>query len=212
MSDKDRFKTEQELFWSEEFGNSYIERTRPTQKDIASVLHFFGKVLARTHGVSSVMELGANTGINLAAIHQLIPDAELAAVEINTNAFEELNQVEYIKEVYLASILEFEPSRKYDLCFSKGVLIHICPDKLQRVYELMHRTSSRYILVAEYYNPSPVEVVYRGHRDKLFKRDFAGEMLEMFPDLDLLDYGFCYRRDPIFPQDDLTWFLLRKTS
>jgi len=27
--------------------------------------------------------------------------------------------------------------------------------------------------VAEYYNPSPVAIPYRGHTDRLFKRDFA---------------------------------------
>jgi len=46
----------------------------------------------------------------------------------------------------------------------------------------------------------------------LFKRDFAGEMLERFADLKLLDYGFVYRRDPNFPQDDITWFLLEKSG
>jgi spore coat polysaccharide biosynthesis protein SpsF len=25
-----------------------------------------------------------------------------------------------------------------------------------------------------------------------------------------VDYGFAYRRDPNFPQDDITWFLLEK--
>jgi len=44
----------------------------------------------------------------------------------------------------------------------------------------------------------------------LFKRDFAGEMLDRYPALKLLDYGFVYRRDPLFPQDDMTWFLLEK--
>jgi len=44
----------------------------------------------------------------------------------------------------------------------------------------------------------------------LFKRDFAGEMLDRFKDLELLDYGFVYHRDNNFPQDDLNWFLLRK--
>jgi spore coat polysaccharide biosynthesis protein SpsF len=35
-------------------------------------------------------------------------------------------------------------------------------------------------------------------------------MLEKYPDLQLIDYGFCYKRDPAFPQDDATWFLLEK--
>jgi spore coat polysaccharide biosynthesis protein SpsF len=65
-------------------------------------------------------------------------------------------------------------------------------------------------LICEYYNPSPVAIPYRGHSDRLFKRDFAGEMLEMFADLKLVDYGFAYHRDPAFPQDDITWFLMEK--
>jgi spore coat polysaccharide biosynthesis protein SpsF len=90
------------------------------------------------------------------------------------------------------------------------VLIHINPDRLQDVYDLLYKTSRRYICLAEYYNPTPVKVDYRGHKNKLFKRDFAGEMLDRFKDLELLDYGFVYHRDNNFPQDDLNWFLLRK--
>ena len=62
----------------------------------------------------------------------------------------------------------------------------------------------------EYYNPSPVAIMYRGHDDRLFKRDFCGELLDKYKDLELVDYGFCYRRDPVFQQDDMTWFLMRK--
>jgi spore coat polysaccharide biosynthesis protein SpsF len=92
----------------------------------------------------------------------------------------------------------------------KGVLIHINPDMLQVVYEKLYESSSKYILVCEYYNPAPVTINYRGHEDRLFKRDFAGELMEKYTDLTLIDYGFAYKRDPSFPQDDITWFLLSK--
>jgi len=92
----------------------------------------------------------------------------------------------------------------------KGVLIHINPAMLPAVYEKLYAASHRYILIGEYYNPSPVTIPYRGHEDRLFKRDFAGEMLETYSDLTLVDYGFCYKRDTAFPQDDITWFLLEK--
>jgi pseudaminic acid biosynthesis-associated methylase len=81
---------------------------------------------------------------------------------------------------------------------------------LGEVYQRIHAASSRWVLIGEYYNPCPVSVPYRGHMDRLFKRDFAGEMLDMFSDLRLVDYGFCYRRDAAFPQDDISWFLLGK--
>lgn len=55
-----------------------------------------------------------------------------------------------------------------------------------------------------------MDVNYRGFDGQMCKRDFAGEMLERFPDLDLLDYGFIYHSDKAFPMDDLNWFLLRK--
>ena len=64
----------------------------------------------------------------------------------------------------------------------------------------------------EYYNPVPVQIDYRGHQGKLFKRDFAGEMLERHANFKLLDYGFAYRKDPSFPQDDITWFLMEKKT
>ena len=105
---------------------------------------------------------------------------------------------------------DFEVKKKSDISLIKGVLIHINPDMLQLVYQKLYDASSKYILIAEYYNPSPVTINYRGHEDRLFKREFAGEFIEKYPDCILIDYGFSYRNDPVFPQDDITWFLIQK--
>jgi spore coat polysaccharide biosynthesis protein SpsF len=35
-------------------------------------------------------------------------------------------------------------------------------------------------------------------------------MINKYDDLTLVDYGFAYHKDPLFPQDDLTWFLMKK--
>jgi len=113
-------------------------------------------------------------------------------------------------QLYHQSILNFVPEQTFDLVLIKGVLIHINPDKLPQVYDILYQSSQRYICISEYYNPSPVTIPYRGHSDKLFKRDFAGEMLDRYSDLQLVDYGFNYHRDLHFPQDDTTWFLLEK--
>lgn len=204
-------ETEQEAFWQGEFGNDYSERNRGSEW-IASNTAFFSKVLARTSRVKEALELGSNIGLNLMALRQLLPTAKLSAVELNEKAASELKSNIPDLDLYVRSILDFQPSSTWDLVFTKGVLIHINPDKLTDVYELMYRASSRYILVSEYYNPKPTEVTYRGHTSKLFKRDFAGEMLDKFSDLSLVDYGFVYHRDPSFPQDDMTWFLLEKKS
>lgn len=60
--------------------------------------------------------------------------------------------------------------------------------------------------VCEYYNPVAVTIPYRGHTDRLFKPDFAGEILDRFDDVELVDYGFACHRDPVHPQDDISWF------
>lgn len=204
------YQTEQEDFWAGSFGDEYTARNQGNRW-IASNLAFFAKVVARTTDVRSVLEIGANRGLNLTAVRQLLPEAELSAVEINPRAVEILNALQYVR-VYFQSILEFQPESRHDLVFSKGVLIHMNPEKLPQVYDLLHRASNRYICLAEYYNPSPVEISYRGHGGKLFKRDFAGEMLDRFDDLRLVDYGFIYHRDGNFSDDDLNWFLLEKTA
>ncbi|MFT6152990.1 MAG: spore coat polysaccharide biosynthesis protein SpsF, partial [Bermanella sp.] len=43
-----------------------------------------------------------------------------------------------------------------------------------------------------------------------FKCDFAGDMLEKYPDLKLLDYGFVYKHGNTFAQDEITCFLMEK--
>jgi spore coat polysaccharide biosynthesis protein SpsF len=203
------YSTEQEAFWQGGFGDEYTDRNRGPGL-VAANAAFFSRVLARTRNVRCILELGSNRGLNLAALRQLLPEAQLSAVEINEKAASELAANLDAVDLHCTSILDFQPCTTWDLVFTKGVLIHINPEDLPAVYELIHCSASRYVLVAEYYNPKPVEVPYRGHAGKLFKRDFAGEMLDRFPDLSLLDYGFVYHRDPNFPQDDLTWFLMQK--
>ena len=148
--------------------------------------------------------------MNLKALKLLYPNIELSGIEINKQASEQLGNLIEPKNVYNSSIFDFEVKKKSDITLIKGVLIHINPDMLQLVYQKLYDASSKYILIAEYYNPSPVTIKYRGHEDRLFKRDFAGEFLEKYPDSVLIDYGFSYRNDPVFPQDDITWFLIQK--
>ena len=74
----------------------------------------------------------------------------------------------------------------------------------------LYNASNKYILIAEYYNQTPIMIDYRGNKDRLFKRDFAGEILDKYPDLKLIDYGFFYNRDSNFKVDDINWFLMEK--
>ena len=201
--------TPQEEFWAGSFGTDYISRNKDDRL-MAANLAFFSRVLERAGDIRSCVELGANIGMNLRALKLLVPGLQARAVEINPDAARELREVIGEDNVLEGSLLECQPAPA-DLAFTKGVLIHINPDALPVAYDRLYTASTRFVLVAEYYNPAPVSISYRGHDDRLFKRDFAGEMMDRFPDLTLVDYGFLYRRDPLFPQDDIHWFLMRKS-
>lgn len=160
----------------------------------------------------TAFEMGCNIGANLCALKSIIPNIKLSAVEINAKAAS-LAKENTGANIYNCSILDFErDSRCFDFVFSCGVMIHINPKQLPVIYQKLYHLSQRYILINEYYNPSPVAIFYRNHQNKLFKRDFAVEMLDMFPDLNLVSYNFIYHRDAVFPKDDCTWFLLKKTK
>lgn len=195
-------------FWKGDFGDNYTMRCRGI-KPVASNVVLFEKILKGIE-INSILELGSNIGLNLMALSGMYPEAEMAAVDINSGAVQELRRNMPKVEVFEQSIMDFRPDKQWDLVMTKSVLIHIPPERLDEVYTIMFNSSSEYILLAEYYSPSPVEVMYRGYSGKLFKRDFAGEMLDRFP-LTLVDYGFAYHRDAS-PQDDLNWFLMKKNT
>ncbi len=201
-------RTSQEQLWAGEFGNDYIARNRDGAL-LDNNRALFEKILARAQGVGSAIEFGANIGNNLRVLRDLLPTAELHSVEINATAAAEI-QTWGGATVEVASLLDFRPARQWDLSFTKGVLIHLPPQSLPDIYDKLVASSSRYVMVCEYYNPSPVEVAYRGHEHALFKRDFCGEILDAHPELSLVDYGFTYHRDPVHPLDDSTWFLMEK--
>jgi pseudaminic acid biosynthesis-associated methylase len=202
-------KTVQEEFWAGEFGNDYIARNK-SDSLLAANLALFSDILKASGPISSVLELGCNVGMNLKALDLLDSDILKEGIDINEAAIAQLKAEKPNFNLDTGSIIEDLKVGMADLCFTKGVLIHINPEYLDDVYSNLYHKSKKYICVIEYYNPSPVSITYRGHDDRLFKRDFCGELLDKYSDLKLVDYGFCYHRDPVFQQDDLTWFLMEK--
>lgn len=204
-----KYKTDQENFWAGDFGDKYIGRNK-SLKLLASNLIFFSKALNRADQILSCLEFGANIGMNFKALKFLYPKIKFKGVEINKTAAKILSKLIGSKNVFEGSIFDYQSKLKADLVLVKGVLIHINPDKLNLVYNKLYQSSKKYMLICEYYNPTPVSIPYRGNNNKLFKQDFAGELMDKYSDLKLIDYGFSYRRDNSFPQDDITWFLLKK--
>jgi pseudaminic acid biosynthesis-associated methylase len=207
----------QENFWAGEFGDSYTSRNQD-KLILASNLRMWSKILERTRGVRRVLELGANVGLNLHAINLLKPETNFTAVEINKKAAQILSDAPFMRRhlsniVYNKSIMDViktEEIESHSLVFTSGVLIHQAPEDLDEIYRYMGRISSRYVMINEYFNPVPMELPYRGHTGKLFKRNFAREFLLENPDFTLIDYGFCSSMDMNFQKDDTTWFLMER--
>ena len=199
---------DQSSFWSGDFGDEYILRNTSKDESVVKMI-MFGRMLKNANKVGSAVELGCNIGLNLEALKSLNDDVSLSGYEINRNAILKARDlgIGSIQEANITRPIKIEA--KFEMSFTVGVLIHIAPEQLTQVYENLYNLSSRYILICEYYNPTPVMVEYRDNKDKLFKRDFAGEMLDLY-DLTLIDYGFFYNRDNQFKYGDFNWFLLER--
>ena len=198
--------------WKGKFGDDYAARNRATEEAVGNVVRAFVEILSHVKDSppTSILEVGANIGINLRALAG-ITDAELFAVEPNASACEQLVADKVLPQDRLfdavATKLPLDDGA-VDLVFTSGVLIHVPPEDLEAAYGEIHRVAARYILCIEYFSSTPVSISYRGHEGLLFKRDFGGMWLDLFPGLDPVANGFFWKRTAGL--DDVNWWLFRK--
>ncbi len=101
------FKTEQESFWAGQFGDEYSERNNG-ESLINGNINLFSDIFKDIKDAQSLIEFGANIGLNLVAIRKIAPHINMSAVEINSHAAESLQKLGNIK-VFNDSILNFKP-------------------------------------------------------------------------------------------------------
>ncbi len=160
--------------------------------------------------VSSILECGCNVGRNINFLNVVLPSANKSIIEISPQAYEFVTTKYELHSSFNGSIEECDLTGPFDLVFTNGVLIHIHPDELLVNMRKMFDYSSKYILIGEYFNRTPVMLEYQGQKDRLFKRDFGKLFMENFP-VKLVDYGFLWGH--IYDKagfDDITWWLFRK--
>lgn len=192
--------------WKSSFGDDY---TRRNLANIPARLHLWKMILPR--GVTSVLEVGANTGQNLEAI-SLVSDCDMYAVEPNDLARAELEQSGLVHPAKLtgdsADNIRF-PNKVADLVFTSGVLIHIPPAKLAASMREIYRCSAKWIICGEYFAPSEEMIPYRGHTEALWRRDYGSMYLDLFPDLQCSSVTFAWKR--MTGLDNLTFWVFQKT-
>ena len=207
-------ETRQSSIWRGEFGDAYTERNADSPENISARIALWRRILESLSGAppSSILEVGANLGMNMQALGHLT-SAELSAVEPNALARAKLMENQIVPANNISDCLAHDlrfPDESFDLVFTSGVLIHIHPDNLLSSCSEIHRVARRYIVCIEYFSDKPEEIHYRGHEELLFKRDFGGFWLDNFPDLETKDYGFAWKR--VTGLDNPTWWVFEKLS
>jgi pseudaminic acid biosynthesis-associated methylase len=197
-------------FWTGKFGEEYMKRNN---YEILFPLKekFFIKMLSKIDICENILEIGCNTGINLCALKKH-SKATLYGVEPYHKALYECVSSKILDEdkAYntTGSKLDMFSDKQIDLVFTCGVLIHVPPSELKNTTDNIVRIASKYVLCCEYFSDKEEEVNYRGNTGKLFKRDWGSFYLENYKNLELVDYGFEWKR--VSGLDNFTWWLFKK--
>jgi pseudaminic acid biosynthesis-associated methylase len=204
------FNSEQEKFWATTYAEDYIRKNHEFDHDLGS--EAWKKMLVNTHGeINTFLECGCNIGRNIEQINRILPNAQPSIIEISEPAFRFVCSRYSFVHAFNGAILESPfDNDSFDLVFTMGVLIHINPEQLLAHMEKIFQYSSKYILMGEYFNRTPVSIEYQGKRDQLFKRDFGKLFIENF-EVNLIDYGFLWGH--IYDSagfGDITWWLFEK--
>jgi len=198
--------------WAGEFGAEYTARNLASDEALRIRTAMWARIVESFRGdpPKSILEVGCNLGVNLRTLPRLV-DAELYAIEPNPQAREKVLAEQVLPpERLFAGFGDKIPvaDGAVEMAFTSGVLIHVDPSNLAATMDEIHRVSSKYILCSEYFSPRAETVAYRGQDGLLFKNDFGGLYMDRFPDLQLVDYGFFWKR--VTQLDDATWWLFRK--
>ena len=117
---------EQQAFWAQDYAKDYIQKNSEFNQVLG--VKAWKEMIAKTSGITSVLECGCNIGRNIGFLNTLLPRAQKSLIEISQPAFEFVTQHYKIHHGFHGSILESNLQGKFDLVFTMGVLIHIHPD------------------------------------------------------------------------------------
>jgi len=195
-----------EQLWAGEFGDSYAQRNADAERGRSE---FWSDVIERL-APETVLEVGCNVGGNLRWIAESLGPENVAGVDVNRTAIDQVHDRLPGVDARLATgrALPYDDAT-FDLVFTTGVLIHQATDDLETMMSEIVRCSRRWVLCGEYADDQEVEIPYRGHSGALFRRDYGGIYQRLFPELRLADSGHLARQAET-TWDDVTWWIFEK--
>ena len=202
--------TPQEDFWSNSITDSYVQDNSNFDETLGLIA--WERILSKVDklDISSYLDCGSNIGRNIRFLSQILPSASANIIELAQVPYDKCLTEFKIDDSFLGPIKNAKFNKQFDLVFSSGVLIHVNPDDLLNSMERMYELSSRYIIIAEYFNRTPVMISYHGEENRLFKRDFGKLFVENF-DCKIVDYGFLWGHEfDTAGFDDVTYWIFEK--
>lgn len=181
--------------WAGPFGKAYTDRNAASLNEMEELsrkrlgwarTELNERFLRRLDRRSRILEAGCNIGNQLLCL-QRMGFQDLWGVELQRYAVENAKARTHGIGLVQASVLEIPfQAGSFDLVFTSAVLIHVAPPDIRRALSEIRRCSRRWIWGYEYFSEGYEPVPYRGHRDLLWKTDFARLYQESFPDLSLV--------------------------
>lgn len=196
---------EQAKWWAGQAGREYHSRNRV---DWTARLPFWDRIVRRTRA-RSVYEVGCGPAWNLWCCRRYWQGPQIYGCDVNRTAVEQARAagIDVFHGDALSALETFQYTPTFDLVFTCGVLIHIPPEQLHALMFSIASTSAQYVLAVEYGAESDecIEILYRGERDRLWKRDYG----KLYQDLGLtlIEQGEVGPADGF---DNCTWWLLTK--
>jgi len=215
-------KTEQENFWSGDFGKNYTDRNSRQNDE-------FNKIYQTWYGIARtkmnqdflgclprdfrILEVGCNTGMQLGCLKSM-GFTSLYGIELQDYAVQKAK--EYTEGINIIQGSAFDIPFKdnfFDLVFTSGVLIHIEPNNLSKVFAEMDRCSNKYIWGFEYYAENTTSINYRGNEGFLWKANYGKLMRDQFKNLSLVkEELYSYITDAEKGNVDFMYLLEKKNA
>jgi pseudaminic acid biosynthesis-associated methylase len=187
--------TKQMEKWSGDFGKEYTDRNAFSLEEL-DTLYKSKYGVTRTElnqrfleGMDRsirVLEVGSNVGNQLLCL-QSMGFVNLYGIELQSYAVA-LSKAR-TKRINIIEGSAFDIPYKdgyFDLVFTSGVLIHINPSDIVWALREILRCTREYIWGFEYYADEHTEITYRGHKELLWKADYAKLYLAQFEDLKIV--------------------------
>jgi pseudaminic acid biosynthesis-associated methylase len=188
-------ETMQEQEWRGTFGKEYSEHNLLTPAALDALYEQkYGmtraalnrRFLADVPKNARILEVGCNLGNQLLMLQEM-GFTNLYGIEIISEIVQQSQLRLPAAKISEGSLLQIPfPEGYFDLIFTAGVLIHIAPADLRIATGEMRRCSKTWIWGSEYYAPEMTEIPYRGHRNLLWKTDYAKLYAAYFPDLEIV--------------------------